>query len=160
MSMAAVEVSLMAGTVSLAARVVSLLDILAVGAVVKAGAVDEDSMGTASVLAEVVGGAGFFSLAEIEVSLRAETVLLVTGVVSLEVTLASGIAVGAEVAVEIVFEVATLFADEVETGVAMEEGVVVEPLEVAPELADVVEAGLASVALLADDLDLVMIREF
>ena len=62
LSMAAVEVSLMARTVSLAARVVSLLDILAVGAV-EAGAVDEDSIGTASVLAEVVGGAGFFSLA-------------------------------------------------------------------------------------------------
>jgi len=148
----------MAGTVSLAARVVSLLDILAVGAVVEAGAVEEDSMATASVLAEVVGGAGF-SLAEIEVSLRAETALLMTGVVSLEVTLALGIAVEAEVAVEIVLEVATLFADEVETGVAMEEGMVVEPLEVTPELADVVEAGLASVALLADDLDLVIIRE-
>jgi len=128
--------------------------------VVKAEATDEDSMETASVLAEVVGGAGF-SLAEIEVSSRAETALLMTGVVSLEVTLASGIAVEAEVAVEIVLEVATLFADEVETGVAMEEGMVVEPL-VTPELADVVEAGeggLASVALLADDLDLVMIRE-
>merc|ERR1719402_98400 len=118
--MAAVEVSLMAGTVSLTPSVVSLLDILAV----KAGAVDEDSMGTASVLAEEVGGAGFFSLTEIEVSLRAETVLLITGVVSLEVTLATGIAVEAEVAVEIVLEVATLLADKVETGVAIEEGVV------------------------------------
>jgi len=157
--MAAVEVSLMAGTVSLAARVVSLLDILAVGAVVKAGAVDEDSVGTASVLAEEVGGAGFFSSSKIEVSLRAETALLMTGVVSLEVTLALGIAVEAEVAVEEVIEVATLLADEVETGVAIEEGVVVELLEVATELADVVEAELASMALLADEFNLVIIKE-
>jgi hypothetical protein len=127
--------------------------------VVKAGAVDEDSMETASVLAEVVGVAGSFSLAEVEVSLRAETVLLMTGVVSLEVTLASGIAVEAEVAVEEVIEVATLFADKVETGVAIEEGVVVEPLEVATELTDVVEAGLASMALLADEFNLVILKE-
>jgi len=147
----------MAGRVSLAARVVSIADILAVGAVVKAGAVDEDSMGTASVLAEEVGGAGFFSLAVAEVSLMAESVFLITGVVSLEVTLALGIAVEAEVLVEVVLEVATLIADVVETGVAVEEGVVVDSLEI--ELADVVEAGLASMALLADDFDLVIIRE-
>ena len=126
---------------------------------VKAGAVDEDSMGTASVLAEVVGGAGFFSSAEIEVSLRAETALLMTGVVSLEVTLALGIAVEAGVAVKEVIEVATLLADEVETSVAIEEGVVVELLEVATELADVVEAELASMALLADEFNLVIIKE-
>ena len=155
--MAVVEVSLMAGTVSLAARVVSIADILAVGAVVKAGAEDEDSMGTASVLAEEVGGAGFFSLAVAEVSLMAESVFLITGVVSLEVTLALGIAVEAEVLVEVVLEVATLIADVVETGVAVEEGVVVDSLEI--ELADVVEAGLASMTLLADDFDLVIIRE-
>ena len=44
-----------------------------------------------------------------------------------------------------------------ETGVAVEEGVVVDSLEI--ELADVVEAGLASMTLLADDFDLVIIRE-
>jgi len=82
-----------------------------------------------------------------------------TGVVSLEVTLALGIAVEAEVAVEEVIEVATLLADEVETSVAIEEGVVVEPLEVATELADVVEAELASMALLADEFNLVIIKE-
>merc|ERR1740131_696772 len=140
--MAVVEVSLMAGTPSLAARVVSLTDILTVGAEVKARAEDEDSMGTASVLAEVVGGAGFFSLAVAEVSLMVESVFLITGVVSLEVTLALGIAVESEVSVEVVLEVATLIADVVETGVAVEEGVVVDSLEI--ELADVVEAGLAS----------------
>jgi len=155
--MAVIEVSLMAGTASLAAGVVSIADILAVVAVVKAGAEDEDSMGTASVLAEEVGGAGFFSLAVAEVSLMAESVFLITGVVSLEVTLALGIAVEAEVLVEVVLEVATLIADVVETGVAVEEGVVVDSLEI--ELADVVEAGLASMTLLADDFDLVIIRE-
>ena len=141
----------------MAARVVSRADILAVVAVVKAGAEDEDSMGTTSVLAEEVGGAGFFSLAVAEVSLMAESVFLITGVVSLEVTLALGIAVEAEVLVEVVLEVATLIADVVETGVAVEEGVVVDSLEI--ELADVVEAGLASMTLLADDFDLVIIRE-
>ena len=129
----------------MAARVVSIADILAVVAVVKAGAEDEDSMGTASVLAEVVGRAGFFSLAVAEVSLMAESVFLTTGVVSLEVTLALGIAVEAEVLVEVVLEVATLIAGVVETGVAVEEGVVVDSMEM--ELADVVEAGLASMAL-------------
>jgi len=141
----------------MAARAVSIADILAVVAVVKAGAEDEDSMGTASVLAEEVGGAGFFSLAVAEVSLMAEMVLLITGVVSLEVTLALGIAVESEVSVEVVLEVAPLIADVVETGVAVEEGVVVDSLEI--ELADVVEAGLASMTLLADDFDLVIIRE-
>jgi len=140
----------------MAARVVAMADILVVVAVVKAGAEDEDSMGIASVLAEEVGGAGFFSLAVAEVSLMAESVLLIT-IVSLEVTLALGIAVEAEVLVEVVLEVATLIADVVETGVAVEEGVVVDSLEI--ELADVVEAGLASMTLLADDFDLVIIRE-
>jgi len=136
----------MVGTVSVAARVVSIADILAIVAVVKAGAGDEDSMGTASVPAEEVGGAGFFSL----VSLMAESVFL-------EVTLALGIAVEAEVLVEVVLEVATLIADVVETGVAVEEGVVVDSLEI--ELPDVVEAGLASMALLADNFDLVIFKE-
>jgi len=135
-----------ARVVSLAARVVSIADILAVEAVVKAGAEDEDSMGTASVLAEEVGGAGFFSL----VSLMAESVFL-------EVTLALGIAVEAEVLVEVVLEVATLIADVVETGVAVEEGVVVDSLEI--ELPNVVEVGLASMALLADNFDLVIFKE-
>jgi len=39
----------------------------------------------------------------------------------------------------------------------VEEGVVVDSLEI--ELANVVEAGLASKALLADDFDLVIIRD-
>jgi len=147
----------MAGRVSLAARVVAMADILSVVTVVKAGAEDEDSIETASVLAEEVGGAGFFSLAIAEVSLMAEMVLLITGVVPLEVTLALGIAVEAEVLAEVVLEVATLIADVVETGVAVEEGVVVDSLEM--ELSDVVEAGLASMALLADDFDLVIVRE-
>merc|ERR1719209_459380 len=154
MSMAAVvEVSSMAGTVSLAARIVPVADTLAVGTEVgvKAWAADDDSMGTASVLVEVVGGAGFFSLAETEVSSRAETELLMTGVVSSEVALGLEIAVAAEVAVEVVMEVATLLADVVETGVAVEEGVVVESLEATPELSVVVEAWLASMAVLADD---------
>jgi len=141
----------------MAARVVSIADILPVVAVVKAGAEDEDSSGTASVLTEEVGGAGSFSLAVAEVSLMAETEFLITGVVSLEVTLALGIAVEAEVLVEVVLEVATLIADVVETGVAVEEGVVVDSLEI--ELPDVVEAGLASMALLADNFDLVIFKE-
>jgi len=141
----------------MAERVVSIADILAVVAMVKGGAEDEDSMGTASVLAEEVGGAGFFSLAVAEVSLMAETVLLMTGVVSLEVILALRIAVEAEVLVEVVLEVATLIADVVETGVAVEEGVVVGSLAI--ELANVVAARLASMVLLADNFDLVIIRE-
>jgi hypothetical protein len=216
---AVVEVSLMAGTVSLAARVVSMADTFAAGAEVgvKAVVADEDSMGTALVPVEEVGGAGFFSLAETEVSSRAETVLLMTGVVSLEVALALGIAVAAEVAievvlktslladvvggagffslaetevsswaetvllmtgvlplevdlelgiavaavvaVEVVLEVATLLAEVVETGVAREEGVVVESLEATPELSVMVEAWLASMTLLADDFDLVMVED-
>merc|ERR1719370_2096662 len=169
LSMAAVvEVSMMAGTVSLAARivpvaarVVSMADILAVGAEVgvKAGAADEDSMGTAPVLVEVVGGAGFFSLAVTEVSSRAETVLLMTGVASLEVALALGIAVAAEVAVEVVLEVATLLAKVVDTSVAVEGGMVVESLEATPELSIVVGACLASMTPLADDFDLVMVKD-
>jgi len=147
----------MAGRVSLAARVVAMADILSVVTVVKAGAEDEDSIETASVLAEEVGGAGFFSLAIAEVSLMAEMVLLITGVVPLEVTLALGIAVEAEVLAEVVLEVATLIADVVETGVAVEEGVVVDSLEI--ELPNVVEVGLASMALLADNFDLVIFKE-
>ena len=68
-----------------------------------------------------------------------------------------GIAVEAEVLVEVVLEVATLIADVVETGVAVEEGVVVGSLAI--ELANVVKARLASMVLLADDFDLVIIRE-
>jgi len=141
----------------MAARVVAMADILVVVAVVKAGAEDEDSMGIASVLAEEVGGAGFFSLAVAEVSLMAESVLLMTGVVFLEVTLALGIALEAEVLVEVVLKVATLIAGVVDTDVAVEEGVVVDSMEI--ELADVVEVGLASIALLSDDFDLVIIRK-
>jgi len=61
-SLVEVEVSLMAGTTSWTATVVPLANILAVGAVVEAGVVDEELMGAALVLAEE--GAGFLSLAE------------------------------------------------------------------------------------------------
>ena len=62
MSLAEVEVSLMARTTLLAVAVVPLADIMAVGAVVEEEVVDRELMGAASVLAE---GAGFLSLAEV-----------------------------------------------------------------------------------------------
>merc|ERR1719357_1578696 len=94
-------------------------------------------------------GASFLSLAEVEVSVTAEMVLMTDGVVSSIVALALGTVVEAEVGVEDVLEVASLLADVVETGVAMAEKV--GPLEVTPELTDVVEAGIASMALLTED---------
>jgi len=143
----------------LTVAVVPLADILAVGSVVEAGVVDKELMGAASVLAEE--GAGFLSLAEVEVSLIDEMVSMTDGVVSSIVALAMGTVVEAEVGVEEVFEVASLLADVVETGVAMTEGVTmaeeVVPFEVTPELTDVVEAGIASMALLTEDFDLVIV---
>jgi len=133
---------------------------LAVGSVVEAEVVDEELMGAGSVLAEEEG-AGFLSLADVEVSLIAEIASMTDGVVSFTVALALGAVVEAEVGVEEVFEVASLLADVVETGVAMTEGVTmaeeVVPFEVTPELTDVVEAGIASMALLTEDFDLVIV---
>ena len=54
---------------------------------IEAGAIDEKLIWAASMLANEEE-AGFLSLAELEVSLMAETVLLMTGAMSLEVTLA------------------------------------------------------------------------
>jgi len=100
-------------------------------------------------------------LAEVEVSLIAEMVSMTDGVMSSSVTLALGTVDEAEVGVEEVFEVASLLAEVVETGAAMTEGAamaeVLVPLEVTPELTDVVEAGIASMALLTEDFDLVIV---
>jgi hypothetical protein len=141
----------------LTVAVVPLAAILAVGAVVEAEVVDKELIGAASVLAGE--DAGFLSLAE--VSLIAEMVSMTDGVMSSSDALAMGTVVEAEVGVEEVFEVASLLADVVETGVAMTEGVTmaeeVVPFEVTPELTDVVEAGIASMALLTEDFDLVII---
>jgi len=143
----------------LTVAVVPLADIMAVGAVVEAEIVDKELMGAASVLAEE--GAGFLSLAEVEVSLIAGVVSMPDGVGSSTVALSLGTVVEAEVGVEEVFEVASLLADVVETGVAMTEGATmaeeVVPFEVTPELTDVVEAGIASMALLTEDFDLVIV---
>jgi len=143
----------------LTVAVVPLADIMAVGAVVEAEIVDKELMGAASVLAEE--GAGFLSLAEVEVSLIAGVVSMPDGVGSSTVALSLGTVVEAEVGVEEVFEVASLLADVVEAGVAMTEGVTmaeeVVPFEVTPELTGVVEAGIASMALLTEDFDLVIV---
>jgi len=138
-----VEVSLMARITSLAVTVVSMVDILAVGAVVEAEVEDKELMGAASVLAEE--GAGFLSLADVELSLISE-------IVSSTVALALGTVIGAEVGVEEVLVLASLLAD------IEEEAEELVPLEVTPELTDVVEAGIASMALLTEDLDLVIVR--
>merc|ERR1719462_226784 len=88
------------------------------------------------------------ALAEVEVSLIAEVVSMIDGVVSSTVALAMGTVVEADV---------------VETGVAVTEGItmaeVLVTLEITPELSDVVEAGLASLALLTEDLDLVIVTK-
>jgi len=117
------------------------------------GAVDEEFTREASVPTGA-GGAGFLSLAEVEDSLVAEIVSLVT--------LNSEVVAGAGVIVDDLEEVTTLLADEVETGVATE-GVDVGPLEVAVEVtvedAEMVEVGTTSEALVAEVLDLVMVKE-
>jgi len=139
----------------LTVAVVPLADILAVGSVVEAEVLDKELMGAVSVLA------GFLSLAEVEVSLIAGVVSMTDGVVSSSVALAMGTVVEADVGVEEVLEVASLLADVVETGAAMTEGATmaeeVVPFEVTPELTDVVEAGIASMALLTEDFDLVIV---
>jgi len=101
--------------------------------VVEVVAVDEEFTRAASVLAEV-GGAGFLSLAPVEDSLVAE-------IVPLKVTLESGIVAGVGVMVDEFVEVTTLLSDEVEASVA------------------VAVAGITSMALVADVLDLVMVKD-
>jgi len=98
-------------------------------------------------------GAGFLSLAEeVEDSLEAE-------MVSLKVALESKIVAGVGVMVDDLVEATTLLSGVVETGVATAEGVDVGPLEVAVDVAEVVEAGITSMALVAEVLDLVMVEE-
>jgi len=91
------------------------------------------------------------SFAEVEDSLVAEIVSLVT--------LNSEIVAGEGVIVDDLEEVTTLLADVVETGLVTAEGVDVRPFEVAVEVAEVVEVGTTSEALVADVLDLVMVKE-
>ena len=125
------------------------------GGVVEVGTVDEEFPREASVLAEEVGGAGFLSLAEVKSSLVAE-------IESLRVTLESEMA-GAGVIIGDLVEATALLSDVVETGVATAEGVDVGPLEIAVEVAEVVEEvvddEIASMALVAEVLDLVMVKE-
>merc|ERR1740131_640331 len=103
--------------------VVSLASISVVGGVVGVGAVDEEFTRTASVPTGA-GGAGFLSFAEVEDSLVAEIVSLVT--------LSSEIVAGAGVIVGDLEEATTLLADVVETGVATATDV--GPLEIAVEV--------------------------
>jgi len=124
-----------------------------VGGVVEVRAEDEEFTRAASVLAEDVGGAGFLSLTEVEVSLVAE-------IVSLKVTLESEIVAGAGVIVDDLVEATTLLSDVVEAGVATAEGVDVGPFEISVEVADVVEVvedGITS--LVAEPFDLVMVKK-
>jgi len=127
---------------------------LAVGGVVEIGAVDEGFAREVSVLADEVGEAGFLSLAEVKGKV-AELVLLI-------VTLESEIVAGVGVIVDDLVEATTLLSDVVETGVATAEGEDVGPLEIAVEIEvveEVVEAGIASLTLVAEVLDLVMVKE-
>ena len=129
------------------------------GGVVEVGAVDEEFTGEASVLADEVKEAGFLSLAEVKGE--------VAELVSLIVTLESEIVAGVGVIVDDLVEATTLLTDEVETGVSTAEGVNVGPLEVAVDVAEVVAevveevvgAGITSLALGAEVLDLVMVKE-
>jgi len=73
------------------------------------------------------------------------------------VALALGTVIEAEVGVEEVLEALSLLAVSVETGGAMTE--VLVPLEVTPELTNMVAAGIASMALLTEDFDLVILRK-
>jgi len=140
------DVSLMSGTVPL------IFVSLAVEGVVEDETVGGEFTRAASVLVDEVEGADFLSLAEVEGSSVAE-------MASLKVA-------GAGVIVDDLVEATTLLSDELETGVATAAGVDVGPFEVAVEVAEVVEevvevdeAGLTSMALVAEDLDLVMVKE-
>ena len=73
------------------------------------------------------------------------------------VALALGTVIEAEVGLEEVLEVASFLADVVEAGGAMTE--VLVPLEVTPELTHMVVVGVASMALLTEDFDLVIVRK-
>jgi len=119
-----------------------------VGGVVGVGAVDEEFTRAASAPTGA-GGAGFLSFAEVEDSLVAEIVSLVT--------LNSEIVAGAGIIVDDLEEVTTLLADVVETGVATAAGVDVRPFKVAVEVAEVVKVGTTSEALVAEVLDLVIV---
>jgi len=129
--------------------VVSLASISVVGGVVGVGAVDEEFTRAASVPTGA-GGAGL-SLAEVEGG--------VAELASLIVNLESEIVAGAGVMVDDLEEVTTLLADVIETGVATAEGVDVGPFEVAIEVAEMVEVGTTSEALVTEVLDLVMVKE-
>ena len=140
------DVSLMSGTVPL------IFVSLAVEGVVEDGTAGGEFTRAASVLVDEVEGADFLSLAEVEGSSVAE-------MASLKVA-------GAGVIVDDLVEATTLLSDELETGVATAAGVDVGPFEVAVEVAEVVEevvevdeAGLTFMALVAEDLDLVMVKE-
>jgi len=122
--------------------------------VFEVGTVDEEFTREASVLADEVGEAEFLSLAEVKGEV-AELVLLV-------VALESEIVAGVGVIVDDLVEATTLLSDVVETGVATAEGEDVGPLEIAVEIEvveEVVEAGIASLTLVAEVLDLVMVKE-
>jgi len=122
--------------------------------VVEVGTVDEEFTREVSVLAEEVGEAGFLSLAEVEGE--------VAELMSLIVTLEFEIVAGVGVIVDDLVEATTSLLDVVETGVATAEGVDVGPKEVAVEVEvveEVVEAGIASLTLVAEVLDLVMVKE-
>ena len=69
--------------------------------------------------------------------------------------MALGSVIEAEVGIEEFLEVASFLADVVETGGAITE--VLVPLEVTPELTDMVAAGVASMALPTEDFDLVIV---
>ena len=71
--------------------------------------------------------------------------------------LALGTVIEAEVGLEEVLEASSLLADGVETGGAMTE--VLVPLEVTPELTGMVVFEVASMALLTEDFDLVIVRK-
>jgi len=71
--------------------------------------------------------------------------------------LALGTVIEAEVGLEEVLEVASFLTDVVEMGGVMTE--VLVPPEVTPELTDMVAAGEASMPLLIEDFDLVIVRK-
>jgi len=122
--------------------------------VFEVGTVDEEFTREASVLADEVGEAEFLSLAEVKGEV-AELVLLV-------VALESEVVAGVGVIVDDLVEATTLLSDVVETGVATAEGEDVGPLEIAVEIEvveEVVEAGIASLTLVAEVLDFVMVKE-
>jgi len=139
------DVSLKSGTVPL------IFVSLAVEGVVDDGTVGGELTRAASVLVDEEG-VDFLSLAEVESSSVAEMALLKVA--------------GAGVIVDDLVEATTLLSDELETGVATAAGVDVGPFEVAVEVAEVVEevvevdeAELTFMALVAENLDLVMVKE-